>query len=73
MERAAPDPNLLFLLTLYLPVTLFALGLLVGWLLGKSRRWQAVVALFVGGLLVFFGYAGMFAWIGVFDIKTEIR
>lgn len=46
---------------------------LVGWLLGKGWRWQAMAALLAGGFVVLLGYAGLFAWLGVFDIKTEIR
>jgi hypothetical protein len=68
-----PNQIVWFLLAIFPVIGALTVGLITGWLLGKERKKQAAAALLIGGVLVFAIYTAMFAQLGVFSIRNEIR
>lgn len=56
---------MLLLLTAVTTLGTFGVGVLVGWLLAKERRLQAVIAFVLGGVVLLAVLAGLFAMLHV--------
>ncbi len=63
MVCKVPNPVLLFVLKLYLPVAMLTLGLLAGWMLGRGRRQAALGSLLLGGVVVYGIQKALGAWL----------